>query len=261
MSKELANVLTGGAELAKKMADAGLDGPHTFTVEEAEASTGIKANRFFPFLQLLQRTSNAIGDHKPGTFLFKRSGQDKNPINLGDAFDSVVIAVRGKATYYDGETVKAEYHTPKQPASDQYKEFIEKGRLESGPNAKYRSGLDVLIWIKELKSFATYFANTPSTTANVETMVVPYAPRTLEEPYVPVSLIAFQRSNKKGTWFVPSTVEISKDVADLWEPKDLFTGDGLTDALKLFLLPPKSRDSSIEGAEEIDPAKRTKRSR
>jgi hypothetical protein len=250
MTNELMAAFGNNSELSKKLADAGISGATSLTVEEAEESTGVKASRYFPFLQLLQRTSNAIGDSKPGTFQFRRNGQDQNPANLGDKFEAIVVAVRGKATYYDGEIVKAEYHTPKLPPSDTYKDYLAKAKEDTGPKSKYRGGLDVLLWIKELRSFATYFANTVSTTANVEQMIVPFAPREGTD-FVPVSILSQSRSNTKGTWYVPSAAELPQETVETWEQRDMFTVDNLTDALKLFLLPPKSAESNIEGAEEI----------
>lgn len=263
MSNELMTRFSGNAELAAKLAEAGISGPTSFSVQEAEESSGVKASRFFPFLQLLQRTSNAVGDYKPGTYLFKRTGQDKEPVNLGDSFEGIIVAIRGKSTYYDGETVHAEYHTPAQQPSEKYKEFMQKAKEDTSVNSKHRAGLDVLIWIKELRSFATYFANTVSTTANVETMLVPFAPRTGTD-FVPVRVLSQGRSNKKGNWFVPSAAELPKDVSDLWEEKDLFTSDNLAEALKLFLIPPKAAESAegnIEGAEAVDTTVRQKRQR
>lgn len=259
MSNEL--MKADNTELAAKLAELGIEGPTSLTAEEAEESTGVKANRFFPFLQLLQRTSNAIGKHKPGTFLFKRTGQDQNPVNLGDEFEAIVVAVRGKATYYDGEAVQAEYHTTKIPKSEKFDEFRQKAKDDTGPNSKYRAGLDVLVWVKELKSFVTYFANTVSTTANVETMIVPYVPREGTD-FVPVRLFAQSRSNKKGTWFIPSASPLSPESIEAWSEDQMFTMDSLADALKLFLLPPKSPERNVEGAEKIEEDKqRPKRSR
>lgn len=260
MTNELMTRFTDNGDLTAKLAELGISGPTTFTQQEAEESTGVKASKFFPFLQLLQKTSNAIGDYKPGTFLFKRTGQDQNPVNLGDGFEAIVISVRGKSTYYDGDTVHAEYHTPKMPPTPRYKEFHEKSREETGPNTKYRAGLDVLVWIKELRTFATYFANTVSTTANVETMIAPFAPRTGTD-FVPVRLFSTSRTNKKGTWFLPTASELPQEVLETWEEKDMFTMENYAEALKLFLLPPTAPESNIEGAEKIDEADRKKRAR
>lgn len=253
----------GNAELTAALAEAGITGPTSFGVKEAEESTGVKASRFFPFIQLLQRTSNAVGDHKPGSFLFKRTGQDKTPTNLGDNFEGIVVAVRGKATYYDGEIVHAEYHTPQLAPSDLYKEYLEKAKADTSVNSKYRAGLDVLVWVKDLKSFATYFANTVSTTANVEQMIVPFAPR-MGTDFVPVRLFSQMRSNKKGNWFVPSASELPVDVVAMWNDADSFTTENLTDALKLFLKPPKSAEfaeGNVEGAEVVDTTVRASRKR
>lgn len=260
MPNELMKNFQDNSELSSKLAEVGLEGPTSFSVEESEESTGIKASRFFPFLQLLQRTSNAIGDHKPGTFLFKRTGQDQNPVNLDDGFEAIVVSVRGKATYFDGELVQAEYHTVKQPASDKYQEFLAKAKDDTGPNSKYRGGLDVLIWVKNLRCFATYFANTVSTTANVETMIVPYAPREGTD-FTPVRILAQSKSNKKGSWFVPSAAELSPEDLESWEERDMFTPDSLAEALKLFLFPPRAPESNIEGAELIEEKKRPKKRR
>lgn len=242
----MSNELTTQEEA--KNALALLGGKTTLDSKTAEEITGVKATRFFPFLQLLQKTSNAVGDHKPGTFLFRTSGQDKSPRNLGDSFQALVISIRGKSTFYDkeNELVRAEYFTAQTPATENYEKYRDAAKADNSVSSPYRAGLDCLLWLPEFKCFATYFANTVSTTAAIEQQVAPYCPATVTD-FVPVRVYSDTRKNKKGTWYVPSAKEAE---GEGWE---LPTDEVLLDALKLFLFPKTNREDKVpEGAEEAE---------
>lgn len=221
---------------------------------QMEESTGIKASRFFPFVQLLQRTSNALDQgHNPGTFLFRRSGQDKNPVNLGSSFPAYVCSIRGKAIYYDKENnmVFAEYETVidgVRTKSPGYDEFVAAAKsCASELNPAYRNGLDVLLWIPALKTFATYFANTVSSVSAVEQMVSPYLG-------CPVRFQSEQKKNTKGSWYTPACIDTDEDM------EAIPTEAEFDAALVMFNQPPARREEAdggdVEGAKKIEGARK-----
>jgi len=221
----------------------------SLTGKEAEEATGIKAQRFFPFLQLVQRTSQIIEQgHSAGTFIFKRSGQDQKPQNLGDSFLAFVVSARAKAIYWNKaeSTVDNQYKTAKFGPSERFEEYRDKANSNPSLGNPYRSGLEILFWLPELGTFATYFANTPSTTASAEQAILPYLGFAVKVKSDP-------RKNKKGSWFVAIAEEMDRDE---WEQQSQPTKDEYKNALNLFLYPPVSTEEasndSVVGAEKAD---------
>lgn len=208
-----------------------------FTPEQAAESTGVKANRYFPFIQLLQRTSKGVEDFKSGSFIMKTGGKDKNPVDLGNSFDAFIVAVRGKATYYDGKTVKAEYHTVAQK-TDGYDAMREKAKKDT--NQEYKIGLDVLMYIPSVQGFAIYFANSATAITQIETEFCPLqglAARVFSE----------FKEGSKGSWYLPKATEITNPTSDFSPDENLYK-----DAVKSFIFPTQSVEQQIEGAEKVD---------
>lgn len=250
-------------ELAKPLFNLG--GSQTLTPDDAQESSGVVPMRYFPFLTLFQRTSK--GDYKGGSFIFKKSGKDENPIDLGDSFAAIPLSIRGKANYWDAaeQTVEAEYWTATNPAQDKEGNILnqkffdlrakarDKSLSEGDKRNPYKAGLDVLLYIPEIKAFATYFANSVSTTAQVEQIIQPFVE-------YPVRFFSESRSNKQGSWYVPTCEQLPQEAANEFLDS-LPSDEQIKDVLELFNNPPK-RDSEgdVEGAEVADDSK-AKRSR
>jgi hypothetical protein len=219
--------------------------------DQLEESTGVKANQFFPFLQVIQRTSNAVDQGaNPGTFLCRKNGQDKGT-NLGTSFYAVVCSIRGKATYFNKEEnlVFSEYETVKngeRVKTENYEDYRAAALASAGQlDAKYRSGLDVLLWVPELKSFVTYFANTVSAIANVEQVISPYLG-------CPVLIASEARKNKKGSWYLPTCEE-----TDLSQIDPMPTEAAFNKAVEQFNNPPVRSEAGGEGdSENVEGAKK-----
>jgi len=223
----------------KVLSELGL-GSISMSAKVAEKSTGVKPSNFLPFIQLLQKTSKDVGDHKAGSFILKRSGKDPNPIDLGNSFEALVVAVRGKATYFDGKTVKATYHTAAHGETPPT-EYVEMRDLaKKDQTQSYRVGLDVLFYIPSEGAFALYFANSPTAISQVETEFCPLADNTAS-----ARVYSELKTGSKGSWYLPKATELDSKIEDL--PRDLFK-----EAVKQFLFPVKSIEESIDGAEAVD---------
>lgn len=226
----------------------------SLTKKQAEKSTGVKAKRYLSFIQMIQKSSAAVdAGAKPGSFLLKQGGKDDKPITLGDEFNAVLVSVRGRAQHYDGKTVFTEYDLPREDGttekSDRYDDFREKskdpmykkgGKLYRQTNP-HKSGLDLLLYLPDQGSFATYFANTETTVAEVEENIIPF----VQQPIIFGSRVRKNAENQ--SWFVPAA---SLTEAVNWQEPD---EESTEEALKQFLYArPNRGETVVEGATESE---------
>jgi hypothetical protein len=234
---------------------------YSLTGKQLEAASGIKANRYVGFIQLVQKASKLVDKgFTPGTYVYKKSGQD-DPIDLGKDFPAQVLAIRAKSTYYDGEFMNTEFVTideaTEQPKiTPRYEEFKAAAEACRGQNeAKYKAGYEVLLWLPERNCFATYFANTPSQAAAVDESISPYTGD-------PVTFLSLQRQNKKGTFYLPGCNPVTlDDMVDQEGNVCLPDRERTMDAIRNFNNPPRreeNTDENVEGAKKVEGSKRVR---
>lgn len=231
------------------------------SIEDITESTGIKTSKWLPFVQLLQPLSKTDDGQAPGQFIFKRSGNDA-PVNLGTSTEAYVVAIRGKATYFDRNEnkVHAHYHTVARDGvrmSDEYKAYREEARREDDNKVphnqrKYRVGLDVLMYVPSIKSWCTLGANTVKTIQAVQMHLAPLCADFTKSPPVKGTAIRLNsklESNSKGKWYIPISEVVSDEVYSKW---DMCDEQSYLDALILFTEPAVFTDpeANIEGAEK-----------
>lgn len=235
----------------------------TLGASEAQEASGVKPMRFFPFITLQQGMSE--GDWSTGSYIFKRTGKDPSPQDLSKSFAAVPLSIRGKTTFWDQtkNTVEACYVTATKPGKDKDENIINvryyemrdaaREKMPPGERNPYRAGLDVLLWIPSIGCFATYYANTISTTAAVEQIVPPFVS-------FPVRWFSEKRSNTKGTWFVPSCEALADE--SIPELLETLPDQALLDEMLDLFNNPKTfnAENDVEGAEVAEEGK-SKRSR
>ena len=220
----------------------------SFTKKQAQKATKISARRYFPFLQMLQKSSNIVEadpDANPaGSFTFKTSGRDQTPVNLGTSFPTLLIGIRGKAVLFEGKDVRAEYAVRQGDEiveSAEYDNYVNES-IKRTPNNNYRSGLDLLFWIPQLESFGTYHANTPTSTATIEDSVMSYI-----GDYIHFGS-EVQRNKNDQSYFVPHAVLMEdNEYAPLAHPER----DHFDWAVELFNNP-KASSALAEGEEKAE---------
>lgn len=238
-------LMKSGSSILEK---AGFTQSVSLTAKESEESTGIKASKFFPFIQLIQRMSKDVGDSiSPGDFLLKIGGKDTSPKNLTRGFNAFVIAVRGKAVFFDGDTVVAKYDTivrGERKKSPGYDDFREEAHKDFSMDNPYKIGLDVLMWLPDLGAFATLFGNSTSMISAIETNIAPYcADPAAGSMGTSVLINSAEKQNKKGRWFVINAEPTTDDDWN-WPTPEMYI-----DALTMFVEPPEEGEG-LEKAEE-----------
>lgn len=211
----------------------------SFTQKQAQKSTKIAERGYFPFLQMLQKASKIVENdpetNPPGSFTYKKSGRDQKPINLGTTFPALLLSIRGKAVLFKDKDVLAEYAVNRDGEiveSDLYDEYVN-ASLKRGMDNNFRSGLDLLFWIPEVNSFATYHANTPTSTGTIEDSVMCYV-----GDYIHFGSEIAKNKNDQ-TYFIPSATLME---ADEWGPLEQPDKDMFTRNLHLFNHPKASSD-------------------
>jgi hypothetical protein len=249
------------------LADAGINASVSFTKKQGEEASGIKTRSFHPFLQLIQPTSRNVPDTvNPGSLLMKYGGSDENPVNLGNKFRAFVISVRGKATFFDkaNNKVKAEYAIPNatgdgQDVTSLYLEYKTKAEEEESAklqNKSYARGLEVLMYLPDQRTFATYFANTVTTVQSVLDTISPYgADFSAGRTGTLVNMFTVKKETTKGKWYIVEALEIDDEEVMLEIADSMPSSDEYMSALTGFIKPKASSDyneAGIEGAEKAD---------
>jgi hypothetical protein len=223
----------------------------SLNAKDVEDSTGVKPLRYFPYIQMKQPTSQ--GDFgQAGEFILMVSGKDKSPTNLSNTFEARILSIRGKATHWDGETVRAEYDTAtnraidpdtKEVLNEKFGEYRDMAKKGSGPANPYKCGVDLLLYIPDAggkSCFATYFANSTTAVAAVETKIASYTNEN-------VNFTSTVPPSGKGRFFIPDCEPLAEVN---WTSG--VTRQELEDAYELFNNPPARVESQIEGAEKAE---------
>ena len=249
------------------LAEAGITMGASITKTQGEEAVGIQVRNFPPYIQQYQKSSEIPEGYAPGYYRMAKGSKDSNPVNLGTKFLGYVISVRGKATFYDGTRVKAEYAVPggdgivKSPLFDEYKANAEDEIKRKVVKKNYKVGYEVLMYLPEHKTFATFFANTPTTASEVLETVSPFA-ASQERFGTLCSIISKKRDGSQGSWYVTNALEI-EDPEILTNANYPSSADYL-EHLKQFIQPKASSEyteAGIEGAEKAEESASTARRR
>ena len=125
-------------------------------VNEEHFNELISSSDFLPRVQLYGSSSTAVKEEKIGQGRFGLTTKD-DITDLGKQFDCLPVNVRFKAMEMSGSEIERVSHDPHSAA------FMEiQARAEEGENQGYMFGVEFLLWIPQLQTFATYFLSNKS---------------------------------------------------------------------------------------------------
>lgn len=248
------------------LAAAGISVGASITKSQGEEAVGIQVRSFPPYIQQYQKSSEIPEGYLPGSYRMAKGSKDQNPVNLGTKFLGFVISVRGKSTFYDGTRVKAEYAVPgadgtivKSTLFDEYKSKAEDEIKRKVVKKTYKVGYEVLMYLPEHKTFATLFANTPTTASEVLETVSPFA-ASEDRLGTLCSIISKKRDGSQGSWYVTNALEIEDP--EVLTNANYPTSEEYLEHLKQFIQPKASseyEEAGIEGAEKAEEAPTSRR--
>lgn len=199
---------------------------------------------FLPRIQLMATTAKLVGPPtscKPGNF-YLVAGAEEAPVDLGPNFDFVVLAHRSKAFQWNS---KGEVRESFDSESELFKE-IQRAEAageseDKGNDFNSAWGGEFLIWVGDLGVMAHYFFGSKSTRPVAGGIVYPlYKAGTINQ-----TALQHYVQKKFNYWSV-------KVRACSTPPKMQPTVDQQSEAIELFLNPPKRQEDGETATEESE---------
>jgi hypothetical protein len=198
---------------------------------------------FLPRVQLMDKGSGPVMDQKiqMGRFAFI-SG--KNQIHdLTASFEGLVLARRPKALRAISGSAKSVHDM----ASKEWEE-IEKLANSGQKNTGCSYGTEYLIWVRQNRSYATYFCNSPTqrnASPGLNTILNNWAKhKTIKLPAVlfRCEMVTSQKNGQTFKWFAPIFDPCSTPFSELPDPAEM------AEHIQKFVNPPKGAvKEEVEG--------------